>query len=235
MSNQDPRGYLNDHEEALRLALDSRLAHVWTAMPGIVQSVNLTAMTCTVQLAIQSRMAGPDGQISNINIAILQDVPIVFPRAGQFIVTLPLAQGDEVLVVFAKSCMDSWWQNGGYQNAPMEFRMHDVSDGFAIPGPSSQPKVVTGISSANAQLRTLDGSKYIELTTSGINLVGNVKLTGNLEVTGTAQLDGAVTAQSTIVATGEITGGATAVKLSAHVHPGVTSGPASTGPPTPGS
>ena len=139
-SSMDPREYLNDQEEASRLMLESHQSDMWTAMPGIVQSVNLSAMTLVVQLAIQGRSEDQNGNITYQNISPIQDVPICFPSAGGFTLSLPISAGDEVLVVFASRCIDSWWQNGEYANKAMEFRMHDLSDGFAIPGPRSRAK-----------------------------------------------------------------------------------------------
>ena len=106
-------------------------------MPGIVQSVDLATMTCSVQPAIQGTIELEDGSLQTTNYPLLIHVPIIFPRAGNFIITLPLAAGDEVLVSWACRCIDAWWQSGGIQR-PMEARMHDLSDGFAIPGPTSQ-------------------------------------------------------------------------------------------------
>lgn len=163
MSGEDPRQYLNDNEEGQRLAQDGHQARIWTAMPGIVQSVDLAKMTCVVQLAIQGRAEDEEGALTYQNISLLQDVPIVFPRAGGFTITFPIAAGDEVLVVFASRCIDSWWQNGGFANKPMEFRMHDLSDGFAIPGPSSQPKVIEAISSTEIQIRNDAGDTYLSI------------------------------------------------------------------------
>jgi hypothetical protein len=37
----DRRELLNDEQEAFRLAMDGRLSSLWTAMPGIVQKVDL--------------------------------------------------------------------------------------------------------------------------------------------------------------------------------------------------
>jgi hypothetical protein len=163
----DPREYWNDPEEAQRLVLDGRQATMWTAMPGIVQSVDLTAMTCVVQLALQGRYEDQSGQIHWVNIKPLQDVPIVFPSAGGFTVTMPMAANDEVLVVIASRCIDSWWQNGGYKNQPIEFRMHDLSDGFAIPGPKSQPNVISAISSTDLQIRNNAGTTYLSIGADG--------------------------------------------------------------------
>lgn len=163
----DPREYLNDNEEAQRLALDGRQAAIWTAMPGIVQEVDLAKMTCVVQLAIQGRFEDQQGAVNWVNINVLHDVPIVFPSAGGFSITFPVAAGDEVLVVFASRCIDFWWQNGGHANKPAEFRMHDLSDGFAIPGPRSQPRVVGSISATEIQIRNDAGNTYLSLTPAG--------------------------------------------------------------------
>lgn len=165
--SEDPRQYLNDNEEAQRLSLDGRQAKLWSAMPGIVQSVDLAKMTCVVQLAIQGRLEDQNGNLQWVNISVLHDVPIVFPSCAGFSITFPVAAGDEVLVVFASRCIDAWWQNGGYQNKPMEYRMHDLSDGFAIPGPRSQPNVISSINATDIQIRNAAGTMYISLGADG--------------------------------------------------------------------
>lgn len=210
----DPRQYLNDAEEAQRLAMEGHQSNVWTAMPCIVQTVDLAKMTVSCVIALQGRMEDQNGVLSFVNISPIQDVPIVFPSAGGFTITMPIQPGDEVLVIFAARCIDSWWQNGGYANIPMEYRMHDLSDGFAIPGPRSQPRVVSGISTNSCQLRLDDGSAYIELTAAGkINLVGDVTVTGKISATDE------VTAMTA----------GTPIPLSTHIHPGVTTGGGNTG------
>src|ERR1019366_1339884 len=112
------------------------------------------------------------------------DVPIVFPSAGGFTITLPITVGDEVLVIFSSRCIDGWWQNGGIQ-APIEFRMHDLSDGFAIPGPKSLPHVIPNISTTGAQIRNNAGTTYVEISANGqIQLVSpsQVNIKANLVV-----------------------------------------------------
>jgi hypothetical protein len=219
----DRRGLLNDPVETQLLILDGRQSGIWTALPCIVTKVNLSAMTLEAQPAIQGVTYDQNNNPTYVNLPILGDVPIVFPSAGGFTLTLPIAVGNEVLVVFASRCIDAWWQQGGVQ-LPIEMRMHDLSDGFAIPGPKSQPKVIGGISSTGAQLRNDAGTTYIELSADGsIKLVSptGLTMTGNLSVTGT------------ILATGEITGGPDAIPLSTHTHGGVTVGGGTTGVPIP--
>lgn len=222
---------LNDQEEAMRLMLDGRQSTIWTAMPCIVKSVDFGAMTLEAQPAIQGTIEDENGVLQSVNLPLLVDVPIVFPGAGGFIITLPIQSGDEVLVVMASRCIDAWWQSGGIQR-PMEARMHDLSDGFAIPGPRSQPNVVSGISTTGAQIRNDAGTTYIEIAADG-----KIKLVSPTEIDVTApaiNLTGVVTVTGSIVATGAISGatiGSGLISLTTHTHP-VTTAPGTTGVPT---
>ena len=203
---------LNDPETSLRLALDGRQSQMWTAMPALVTKVNWTAMTLEVQPATMGIITDETGKDSNVKLPLLVDVPICFCGAGNFILTMPVVVGDEVLVIFSSRCIDAWHQQGGVQ-PQAEFRMHDLSDGFAILGPKSIPNIIPNISQNSAQLRNAAGSVFLEITNSGINIKGNVNVTG------------------TIVASGEITGNS--IPLSGHIHPGVTTGGGDTGAPLP--
>lgn len=161
----DRRELLNDQEEAIRNALDGRQANTWTSLPGIIVSANLTAMTCVVQPAIKGIVTSEDGTQSQVDLPLLLDVPFTFPGMGNFIMTFPPTAGDEVLVIFSSRCIDAWWQQGGVQ-PPMELRMHDLSDGFAVPGPRSQPNVITGgINASKLEIRNKAGTVYFRMGT----------------------------------------------------------------------
>lgn len=158
----DYRELAGDPERALRMLVRSEVAKVWTAMPGIINSFDGDAITATVRPAIKGIIQQPGGQSVAVELPLLLDVPVVFPRGGGGVLTFPIAQGDECLVVFSSRCIDSWWQSGGVQ-IPAEMRMHDLSDGFALPGPFSQVQKISGISTNSVQLRSNDGSTYIDL------------------------------------------------------------------------
>lgn len=167
-----------------------------------------------------------------ITMAPLVDVPVIFPSAGGFALTFPLLAGDEVLVMFSARCIDGWWQNSGVQ-PQAEFRMHDLSDGFAIPGPKSLPKVIPNISTDSVQLRTLDGTAYVEIAAGGvINLVAP----GGVNIVGTLNVSDAVTLQDDLTVDGSVTIDDDAtidgVDIKTHTHSGVQTGSGDTGPPT---
>lgn len=175
---------LDDTEESLRLAQENAQAQMWTALPGIVKAVDLAKQTCSVQPAIRGSVTDKEGKTSPCDLPLLVDVPIVFPRAGGFALTFPVQEGDECLVVFASRCIDAWWQNSGVQE-PAEWRMHDLSDGFAILAPTSQPKRMHGVSDSTVQLRTESGQTFVEVDADGnITLKGNVRVRGYIECNG---------------------------------------------------
>lgn len=162
----DRRERFDDPVEALRAAMDGRLAEVWTALPGIVQSFDAQAQTVSVQPAIKGRVTRADGAVVSVTLPLLVDVPVIWPSGGGFTLTFPLAAGDEALVVFASRCIDAWWQSGSVQE-PLSPRQHDLSDGIAFVGPRSQARRLPGISTENVQLRTDDGTTYLEITPGG--------------------------------------------------------------------
>jgi hypothetical protein len=225
---------LDDLEEGLRIAMESHQSHMWTALPGVVTGVDLAAQTLSVQPSIQGSVTAPDGSVQAVNLPLLVDVPVVWPRAGGFALTFPIKAGDEVLVVFASRCIDAWWQSGGV-GAQAEARMHDLSDGFAILAPTSQPKKFSGVSSSNVQLRDESGTTYVEITPGGAaRVVGATKidieaptinLNGTTNITGTTNIVGQVNQSGGGLVSNGIT-------FSSHKHTGVQPGSGTSGGPT---
>lgn len=167
----DRRERMLDPIEWVSIALGGLQSKLWTALPGIIQSFDAVAMTCTVQPAIQALIRDESGALSPVDMPLLLDCPVQFPAGGGCTLTFPVKPNDECLVVFASRCIDSWWQSGGIQ-AQAELRMHDLSDGFALLGFRSQPRVIGAVSTNSAQLRSDDGVAVIEInpTSHVINL-----------------------------------------------------------------
>lgn len=200
-----------DQAVGLRVAFDSFQQTVWTALPALIVEADLEKMTLSCQPTVQAQVTDAAGASTWVNLPILLDVPIMYPNGGGYALTFPLHANDEVLVIFASRCIDSWWQSGGVQ-VQAEFRMHSLSDGFAIPGPRSQPRVLVGVNPAAVELRSESGANYISIaddnnvrlvaqgnvsvdaygasatiTAANITLNGNVTINGNLGVTGNIQ------------------------------------------------
>lgn len=182
----DWRERLNDQQVSLLMMLDGRQAEMWTAMPGIIESFDPAEMTASVQITIQAKVQDQNGAFSWDTLPLLIHCPVQFPAGGGFSLTFPVAQGDECLVVFASRCIDAWWQQGGVQ-VQAELRMHDLSDGFALLGFRSLPRIIAGISADSTQLRSDDGATFVEVRsdqTVKIVAPAGVDITGDLRVSG---------------------------------------------------
>jgi phage baseplate assembly protein gpV len=243
----DQRERLNDPEEALRVAMEGHQADIWTALPGILQSFDAADpgnITATVQPAIQGRLRQTDGSWKDANLPLLLDCPVIFPAGGGFALTFPLAQGDEGLVVFSSRCIDAWWYSGGVQKQARA-RMHDLSDGFFLPGCFSRARKLANVSATNVQLRSADGQTLVEMAGGGIvNIKAPTQINLNapiIALTGAIAVDGVVSGQiggggtinlgnAALVTTGKITSNGKV--LDSHVHGGVQPGGGSTAPPT---
>ncbi len=176
--------------EQWRKAQDQGAFDLRVAVPGIIQSFDASKQTVVVQAAIRERI-NLNGVISWETMPLLVDVPIFMPRAGGYALTLPVQAGDECLVVFGDACIDAWWQSGGVQNQ-IDRRRHDLSDGFAIVGIWSQPKVISDYSTNSAQLRNEAGSAYVEIKGDVINLVSPSSINGtapNITMTASTQFE----------------------------------------------
>lgn len=200
------------------MALDGRQTTIWTALPGIIESFDAAKMTCVVQPAIQGRNTTKDGVASFVNMPLLLDCPVVFPGGGGVTLTFPVKKGDEALVVLASRCIDGWWQLGGVQ-PQLEARMHDLSDGFALVGVRSQPRKLSGVSTAHAQLRSDDGEAFVDLDPTGhvVKIQATTATTATFSPSGIALHSPAGALTHNGVNVGDT-----------HVHGGVTAGAANT-------
>lgn len=210
----------NDEVSTFKLAFRGQMRGVWTAIPAIVVSYNAGDNTVTCQPAIRVVIrdlnvdTGKESQ-KTVDLPQLIKVPVIQYGAGGFCLDIKPTAGDEVLVVFGARCIDGWWQSGGVQGQ-IEQRAHDLSDGMAIPGLWSVPRVPSSIGGGGLRIRSVDGASSVGLAAGnivnivapgGINVTGNLTVIGNLTTTGT-MLNNSVNMGSTHVHGGVAAGGA---------------------------
>lgn len=252
----DNRERFFDPEETMRMAMDSHTSNLWTSLPAIVTKYNPVANTVECQPSIKGVIQDKSGNYKAVTLPVLPDVPVVFPRGGGATLTFPIKEGDECLVVFACRNIDSWWQSGGVQ-IPADSRSHDLSDGFALMGVMSQARKISGISTKTTQLRSDDGSTYVELdhagkkvnilapngvtiktsntvyieAAKGVDIKGDVRVDGNVQVSGNINTlgGGEMTSTGNINTIKDVI--ASGISLTKHVHGGVQGGNSNTGTP----
>ncbi len=160
------------HDEAASSYADAMQRDLHTSMPGIIKSFDPAKQTATVQPAIKRIFAGQDA----VDLPLCVDVPVIFPAGGAVVLTFPVAAGDECLLFFAERSIDNWWDRGGTQ-LPSEYRIHDLSDGFALVGVASKPRFLSpGVGATGAELRTRDGTLIFRFEPTKISIgVKNVQ------------------------------------------------------------
>lgn len=185
----DRRERIKDDAAITEWVVDSALRGMWCHLPGIIESVDMPKMICVVQPAIRGVHIKEKGEREFVNLPLLVDVPIVYPQGGFGILTFPIKKGDECLVMFADRCIDAWWQNGGIQGQ-IEFRNHDLSDGFALVGVRSQPRVLDPPPDPeNVQLRSEDGKTHVSMKPDSTVVMINEKGTFKLRPSGQFVID----------------------------------------------
>lgn len=231
----DRRERVDDPAETLRLAVSAGLARAWTSLPGVVKQFpsvsDLGNQVIDVQPTINGlvRNSKNPGNYDSIQMPVLINCPIQFPGGGGVTMTFPIAAGDEGLIVLSARCIDAWWSQGwqpGPGMNPPDLRMHNLSDGFFIPGIRSNPRATFVIDLQNACLITDDGQTFFKLnpTTKAIA----AQASGGINLNGvTIDSNGNVNSPATITATTDVVGGG--IHLKTHTHSDPQGG--NTGPP----
>lgn len=112
------------------------LANTHTIVVAKITAVGSITIDC--QPVIQRVVDG-----SAIQLPVFPSVPPVFLSGGASYDAHPLAVGDYCLLLVSERCFDRWY--GGADNVPpIEQRMHDYSDCFALVGvsPASMAKTI---------------------------------------------------------------------------------------------
>jgi hypothetical protein len=156
--------------DAIVAYVNDALRRVNTVLPGQIDSYDPASGKASVRPLLREKYA--DGDV--LELPVIDNVPLVFPRTGEASISLPVARGDGVLLLFCQRSMDTWLSSGGVAN-PDDIRMHSLSDAIAIPG--LVPFSVGGsgttdlvIQRGSAQFK-IDGSDKIAFGTSSAELL----------------------------------------------------------------
>lgn len=149
----------------IQAAIHSMLLQTNTAIPATVESYTPATGLINAQPSIKRKYV-KDGEV--VNLPIINNIPVVFPRAGQAALTFPLKKGDNVLLIFSQRSIERWKLTGGIVEAG-DPRHHDLSDAFAIPGGYAQAQPLVGVDADNVVLQNSAISK-ITVKTDGVEI-----------------------------------------------------------------
>lgn len=117
-------------------AIESRVTEIHTGMPAIIETFDPS--TCMASVVPQLQRKYSNGEI--VDLPIIQNVPVQFPRGGGAVIEFDLQKGDPVWLLFSERSLDIWLSKGGKVD-PKDPRKHALSDAVALPGvyPKNMP------------------------------------------------------------------------------------------------
>jgi hypothetical protein len=218
--------------DTLMIAINEALANLHTATIAKVTAVGTKTISCKPVL---NRLV--DGV--SIELPVFEDVPVVVLQGGGSYQAYPIAVDDYAILFFTERCFDGWW-NGQDFKTPLEYRMHDYSDGIALVGINNLaglfdiPTVIqrTGDINQDGDI-THQGDREQTgdvIHTGDKTQTGLFTLTGNMVMSGDGGPGTANMTNITInITTGDVI--ADGISLKNHVHGGVQTGTGTTGVP----
>lgn len=146
-------------------ALRAHMKGVRVALPGRVETYDPTTQSCSVQPLIFDGVPDETGTRQPDRIAVVENVPVVFPGSGAFSITFPISKGDTVLLVVSSSSIDRWLAIGGEVD-PIDDRRHHITDAIAIPGLRDFPHAISPAPSTTAMAITANDLRLGAATAS---------------------------------------------------------------------
>lgn len=154
----------------IRDGINNRLKDLHTAMPGTIVSFDPENQLATVQPGIKRvfRTLNDDNSVdlNPVDLPLLINVPVIYPRGGGFSITFPVKEGDECLIVFCERAIDTWHRDGGTAT-PNAKRFHDLSDAVVHVGMSSLQNKIPDYATVDMEIRTDNNSNAIALHDNG--------------------------------------------------------------------
>ncbi len=219
-------------ESAIGTQVEEAAKNLHVALPVKVLSFDASKQTASCLPMIKALLA--EGK--SIQLPVLADVPVKFPRGGGFALTFPLKAGDEGMVIFSDRCIDGWWQSG-VASEPLDLRMHDLSDACLLPGFSSVPNAIPAHDAGSIVMRKLDNSAYLKIDQGGSVEIAGTQLTVKCPIVFEQGMQGAAgSAGDAISLSGNLShsGGSlisNGISLDQHTHSGIEPGGGNTGGP----
>jgi hypothetical protein len=144
--------------QLLQNAIDAKIVDLNIALPGIVVSYDRAKQRAKIQPALKRTYA--DGSV--VDLPIINNVPVIFPKSGARRFHFDLEVGSPVQLLFSQRSLDIWKAKGGTVS-PNDPRKFNLSDAVAIPGLCSIADAVAPVGPADSvEVSNGTNSIYIE-------------------------------------------------------------------------
>lgn len=167
-----------DMADIIRQAIEDRLAEVHVMLPGRIDAYDADLQKADVEPLIKRLQETVDGELSE-DLPVIPGVPVVFPRAGGFKITMPVAKGDRCVLVFCERSIETYQTGQGRrgddttlinQTDPGTFEMHNLSDPVCLLGWYNDAEALSPAPDANDMVIGEHGGPVIHIGGDQVNL-----------------------------------------------------------------
>jgi hypothetical protein len=138
-------------EDVVRTGVRSGLVETHTALPGVVEAFDAATQRASIRIPIKRVSLSIEGTKGVYDFPLLTEVPVWMPNAGGFSISLPVAVGDEaLLVILERDC--SRWLRDSLEQTPETFRLHNPSDAVALVGLNTQASKITPYNATDLEI-----------------------------------------------------------------------------------
>ncbi len=153
-------GEKNTLIEVIENAISRAFEDVHTCMPGRIESYSFRDQKATIKPLLKKIYL--DNTV--LDLPVLGNVPVIFPRTSTAGITFPINKGDKCLLVFSERSLEQWYLSGN-NIEPGDRRRYDLSDAIAIPGLYSFAE--TNIQSNNSDTEIHNKGQRITIKANG--------------------------------------------------------------------
>jgi len=167
----------NNLTETLQDFLKSRLDNIHTVIPGTFESYEGSASRkASVKPMVKYRTPANE----DIEMPIIENVPVVFPSSGNFNLLFPIQKGDGCLILFSETGIGNYLAGTGQIANADDQSKFSLTDAIAIPGLwtfSNSPQAVNSIELTDTgSLVITVNNKTMEFNSLGqINMLSGVE------------------------------------------------------------
>lgn len=177
--------YINDDPNSIRYALnvlkENIMINLKVCLPVTVVSYNATDNTVDVQPAIQAVMRDNTYQ----ELPQIFGVPVITLGGNGLSLRIPLKQGDSGIIIVSDRdialYMQEYKKEGFSSTQPQTLRKHNVADAFFLPSTFGK---ITPNETSDIVIQNADGTSKLKISSSGIDVKGNLTVDGNISATG---------------------------------------------------
>lgn len=145
-----------------------------TCYPGKIISFDGETQTCTCQIQVEDYYSGIEYSYLKQEAPVLVDVPVYVPQAGGWMLTFPVKEGDDCLVLYAQKGYDHWLYSGASETGlvdglpPAEhYREFSLRDAICIVGLRPIPRAIPNYNTEDAELRNEGLTHRITMKANG--------------------------------------------------------------------